>query len=133
MSFSKYKVVKYIKRVLLCECGAFINGDTFKDYIETKFNPSTPTIGHAKCGLVFNFVEGDIPKRYSSKKELKSLALKFAEINKFEYAITEIFLLEVDRLKSHGTMSDVEILRRASDNIARECSLWTGRRISRSR
>lgn len=131
--FLKIRWWKYIKRVVLCECGDFVNGDTFKDYIETKFNPSTPTIGHAKCGLVFNFVEGDIPRRYSSKKELKSLALKFADMNKFEYCITEIFLLEVDRLKSRGTMSDVEILIRASDNVAEKCSLWIGRRILRSR
>jgi len=45
------------------------------------------------------------------------LALKFAEKNKFEYAVTEAFLLEVDRLKSLGTMSDVEILMDASENI----------------
>ena len=81
--------------------------------------------------MVFNFVDGDLPKRYSSKKELKSLALKFAEINKFKYEVTEVFLLEVDRLKSHGTMSDAEILIRASENTIKEPSLRFGRRTFR--
>ncbi|HII06775.1 MAG TPA: hypothetical protein HA349_05550 [Methanotrichaceae archaeon] len=117
----------------MCECGEFVDGDTFKDYIETKVNPSTPTIGHTRCGLVFNFFDGELPKRYSSKKELKSLALKFAEKNKFEYGITEIFLLEVDRLKSQGTKSDMEILIKASENVVGDWSLRFGRRISRTR
>jgi hypothetical protein len=118
---------------VLCECGEFVDGDTFKDYIETKVNPSTPTIGHTRCGLVFNFVDDELPKRYSSKKELKSLALKFAEKNKFEYGVTEIFLLEVDRLKSLGTMSDVDILIKASKYVVEGWSLRFGRRMSRTR
>lgn len=89
-------------------------------------------MGHNKCGLIFNFFEGDPPKRYSSKKELKSLALKFAEMNKFEYGFTEVFLLEVDRLKSQGTMSDVEILIRASDDLIEGSSQGFPRRIFRS-
>ena|GEM_PF-3411480 len=59
--------------------------------------------------------------------------MKFAEKNKFEYAVTEIFLLEVDRLKSLGTMSDMEILIKASENVVEEWSLRFGRRISRTR
>jgi len=101
--------------MILCECGEFIDGNTFKDYIETSINPSTPTVGHVKCGLIFDFIDGEMPKRYSSRTELKSLALKFAEKNRLDDEITGKFLLEVDRLKSKGTMSDIEILMAASD------------------
>ena len=105
-------------RIMLCEeCGEFIDGDTFKDYIKTSANPSTPTIGHTKCGHVFNFVDGEAPKRYSSKKELKSIALKFAEKNRFDSEVIGKFLLEVDRLKSKGRMSDVDILMEASKSF----------------
>ena len=90
---------------ILCECGEFINGSTFKDYIETSSNPSTSTVGHRRCGLIFNFVDGDLPKRYSSKKELKSIAIHLAEIEKLEYKDTEKLLIEVDRLKSLGKLS----------------------------
>lgn len=102
--------VDEIRHMILCECGEFIDGCTFKDYIETTANPSTPTSGHAKCGLIFNFIDDGPPKRYSSKIELKSLALKFAEKNKFNYDIIGKFLLEVDRLKSDGSKPDMEIL-----------------------
>ena len=104
-----------IKRMILCECGEFIDGSTFKDYIKTSINPSTPTVGHARCGLIFDFIDGEMPKRYSSRTELKSLALKFAEKNRLDDEITGKFLLEVDRLKSKGTMSDIDILMVASD------------------
>ena len=87
-----------------------MDGDTFKDYIKTSANPSTPTIGHKKCGHVFNFIDGRMPKLYSSKKELKSIALKFAEKHKFSYEDIERLLIEVDRLKSSGNLSDGEIL-----------------------
>jgi len=105
---------------MLCGgCGEIIDGGTFKDYIKTSIGPSTPTIGHAKCGHIFNFIDGEAPKRYSSKKELKSLALKFAEKNQFDPEILGKFLLEVDRLKSKGTMTDVEILMEASKSFIR--------------
>jgi len=58
-----------------------------------------------------------MPKSYSSRKELKSLALKFAEKNKLNDEIMGKFLLEVDRLKSKGTMSDIEILMAAFDTL----------------
>jgi len=104
-----------IMRIILCqECGEFVGGETFKDYIKTSANPSTPTIGHSKCGHVFNFVDCEVPKRYSSKKELKSLAVKFAEMNRLGSEAMGDFLLEVDRLKSGGRMTDVEILMEAS-------------------
>lgn len=32
--------------VMLCECGEFIKGNVFRDYIRTSANPSTSTIGH---------------------------------------------------------------------------------------
>ena len=51
-----------------------------------------------------------MPKRYSSRKELKSLAMKFAEKNDLESLTLEKFLLEVDRLKSSGNYSDCDIL-----------------------
>lgn len=101
--------------MILCECGEFIEGSTFKDYIETSTNPSTPTVGHAGCGLIFDFIDGEMPKSYSSRTELKSLALKFAEKNRLDDETTGKFLLEVDRLKSRGTMSDIEILMAALD------------------
>ncbi len=51
-----------------------------------------------------------MPKKYSSRKELKSLAVRFAEKNKMESEAVEKFLLEVDRLKSSGNKSDYDIL-----------------------
>jgi hypothetical protein len=57
--------------MILCECGEFIEGETFKDYIQTSANPSTSTIGHKKCGLIFNFFDNKMPKRYSSRKPLR--------------------------------------------------------------
>jgi hypothetical protein len=103
----------HIRQMILCECGEFIDGGTFRDYIETTSNPSTPTIGHRKCGLIFNFIDDDIPKRYSSKEELKSIALKFIEKNKMDDEDVGRFLLEVDRLKCKGIYSDNEILARS--------------------
>lgn len=110
--------------MILCECGEFVEGDTFKDYIKTSFNPSTPTIGHAKCGIIFDFIDGEIPKKYSSKKELKRLAMRFAEKNKMDQESSGRFLLEVDRLKSQGKMSDVEILMAASRNFTRSKAIF---------
>lgn len=103
--------------MILCECGEFVDRCTFKDYIETSSNPSTPTIGHIGCGLIFNFVDGSLPKRYSSKKELKTIAMRFAEINCFTLQAIDKFLIEVDRLKSTGKLSDMDILIRASETI----------------
>lgn len=59
--------------MILCECGEFISKCTFKDYIKTYINPSTSTIGHQKCGLLFDFFKRDKSKKYSSRKELKNL------------------------------------------------------------
>jgi hypothetical protein len=96
--------------IFVCECGKLVRDDTFKVYINTSRNPSTRTIGHSNCGLVFNFVDGNWPKKYSSKKELKILAAVFAENNKIYSEQIGRFLLEVDRLKSHGKFSDDQIL-----------------------
>jgi hypothetical protein len=101
--------------MILCECGEFINRCTFRDYIETSSNPSTPTFGHINCGLIFNFVDGTLPKRYSSKKELKSIAMRFAEMNTFDCHDLDRFLIEVDRLKSKGNLSDMDIILQASE------------------
>lgn len=84
--------------------------NTFKAYTKTSANPSTRTIGHRKCGIIFNFIDSNIPKKYSSRKELKILAAKFADKNELLMENTEKFLLEVDRLKSRGQFSDAEIL-----------------------
>ena len=84
--------------------------NTFKDYTKTSANPSTRTIGHQKCGIIFNFIDGKSPKKYSSRKELKILAAKFADKNELLKENIEKFLLEVDRLKSRGQLSDAEIL-----------------------
>jgi hypothetical protein len=96
--------------MLLCECGEIIDGYTFRDYIQTSANPSTPTIGHQKCGYIFNFIDGKMPKRYSSKIELKGIAMKFAEKNKMSVDTIERMLIQIDRMKSTGTLSDGEIL-----------------------
>lgn len=100
--------------MFVCECGKLVKEklreDTFKDYIKTSLNPSTRTIGHKNCGLIFNFVDGNWPKKYSSKKELKILAAAFAESNILPPEKAARFLLEVDRLKSCGKLSDDKIL-----------------------
>src|SRR3990170_1669585 len=99
--------------MILCECGEFIDGDIFRDYIKTSACPSSSTIGHEKCGRVFNFIDEKMPRKYSSRIELKSLALRFADKNNFEQETIGSFLVEVDRLKSNGTLSDCEILIKA--------------------
>jgi len=96
--------------LILCECGEFIEGNTFRDYIKTSANPSTPTIGHCKCGLIFDFIDDKVPKKYSSKKELKSLAIKFIDKKNLDQRVLEKFLIEVDRLKSLGKLSDYDLL-----------------------
>jgi hypothetical protein len=102
--------------MLLCECGEFIDCAIFKDYMKTSLNPSTRTIGHKNCGLIFNFVDDKRPKRYSSRKELKILAAKFAQKNlPVEY--TAKFLLEVEVFKSQGRLQDVEILMNAYHEV----------------
>lgn len=106
-----------IRGFILCECGKFIKGSTFRDYIKTSSNPSTPTIGHDECGYIFNFIDGNIPKKYSSKKELKKIAMNFAKINKLDDITIGEFLLEIDRLKSSEKMSDAQILIKAIYNI----------------
>lgn len=107
--------------MFVCECGKLVKGklreDTFNDYIETSQNPSTRTIGHRNCGLIFNFVDGDWPKKYSSRKELKILAATFAENNKLHSGKIGRFLLEVDRFKSQGKFSDDQILLYAYQNV----------------
>jgi hypothetical protein len=94
-----------------------LRDDTFKDYIHTSRNPSTRTIGHRNCGLIFNFVDGEWPKKYSSRKELKFLAAKFVECNKLSPDKIARFFLEVDRLKSSGKLSDDKILVYAYQNV----------------
>ena len=99
--------------MLLCECGEFIernHSEIFRDYIHTSINPSTSTIGHKKCGFIFDFIDNEIPRKYSSKKELKSLAMRYADKCDLEQKDVEKYLVEVDRLKSIGNMSDNEIL-----------------------
>jgi len=100
--------------MFVCECGKLVKekrrGEIFVDYICTSQNPSTRTIGHRDCGLILNFVDGNWSKKYSSRKELKTLAANFAEINKFSSEDTGKFMLEVDKLKSHGKFSDEKIL-----------------------
>jgi len=102
--------------MIICECGEIIEGNTFKDYIKTSANPSTPTIGHKKCGHIFNFIDQKQSKKYSSRIELKSLALKYANKNKFDDEKIERFLVQVDKLKSNGNLSDSEILIKAFNN-----------------
>lgn len=93
------------------------NGNTFRDFIKTSAGPSTSTIGHEKCGHIFNFIDDKMPKKYSSRKELKVLAMRFADRNKLEGVDAERLLLEVDRLKSSGNLSDREILSAAYSKV----------------
>jgi hypothetical protein len=104
--------------MILCECGDIVDVDTFKDYIKTSISPSTPTIGHTKCGLIFDFIDGMVPKRYSSRVKLKNMAMKFAEKKNLDDEAIEILLLEVDRLKSEGRHSDGWILITAFKKVA---------------
>jgi hypothetical protein len=99
-----------LKKTILCECGDFVEGHTFKDYIPTSIGPSTPTFGHTGCGLIFDLVDGELPKRFSSRVQLKGIAMRFAEMNKMGDELVGLFLLEVDRLKSRGNLSDIDIL-----------------------
>ncbi len=99
-----------MKRTILCECGEFVQGHTFKDYIPTTIGPSTCTFGHSGCGLIFNLVDGNLPKSFSTRIQLKGIAMRFAEMNKMEDESVGLFLLEVDRLKSQGNICDIDIL-----------------------
>lgn len=96
--------------IILCECGELVEENTFNVYIKTSANPSTRTIGHRKCGIIFNFIDDESPKKYSSRNELKILAAKFANKNELLRENVGKFLLEVDRLKSSGRLSDSEII-----------------------
>jgi hypothetical protein len=58
-----------------------------------------------------------MPKKYSSRKELKVLAMRFAQKNKLEGKAVEKFLLEVERLKSGGYLSDYDILVKAFEKL----------------
>jgi hypothetical protein len=106
-------------KTLICECGEIIKSGTFRDYIRTSAGPSTSTIGHNKCGHIFNFIDDKMPKKYSSRKELKVLAMKFVEKNNMEYEAIGRFLVEVDRLKSCGTLSDSKILIKAFRKVVK--------------
>jgi hypothetical protein len=107
-----------VSKTIICECGEIIEGCTFRDYIRTSANPSTPTIGHKKCGLIFNFIDEKISKKYSSRRELKIHAMRFVE-KKLDYVNIERFLLEVDRLKSYGNLTDRDILITAFQKIVK--------------
>jgi hypothetical protein len=67
--------------------------------------------------LLLNLVDQGLPKRYSSRKELKTLAMNFSKKLNLDNRATELFLLEVDRLKSKGILSDGEIIARAHKKI----------------
>ena len=43
--------------------------------------------------------------------------MRFAEMNKMEEEVVGLFLLEVDRLKSRGTICDIDILIAAHKTI----------------
>ena len=66
---------------------------------------------------IFNFIDGIHTKQYSSKRELKTLAVKYAEKHKMNWNEIEYLLIEVDRLKSSGNLSDMEILNAAFKKI----------------
>ncbi len=106
--------------MILCECGEFVKKSVFKEYIPSTVNPSTRTIGHEKCGMIFNFFDDRVSKKYSSRKELKILAGRFAEQNNMDEEMTGRFLLEVDRLKSCGNMFDHRIILEACKKLSQD-------------
>lgn len=110
--------------MILCECGKFVDGCTFKDYLKTTANPSTSTIGHSECGFIFNFIDAQLPKRYSSKIELKSIGMEFAKRVNISHEEIGPFLLELDRIKSKGNLSDIEILKIAYRNYVMKRSRY---------
>ncbi len=112
-----------MKRAILCECGEFVQGHTFKDYIPTTIGPSTPTFGHSGCGLIFDLINGELPKSFSSRVQLKSIAMRFAEMNRMDDESVGLFLLEVDRLKSQGNICDIDILIEAHKTIQERMDL----------
>ena len=57
------------------------------------------------------------PRGIRQKKELKVLAIHLAEMEKLEYRDTEKLLMEVDRLKSAGKLTEGEILNKAYKNL----------------
>jgi hypothetical protein len=83
-----------MKRTILYECGEFVQGHTFKDYIPTTIGPSTSTFGHCGCGLIFNLVDGNLPKSFSTRIQLKGIAMRFAEMNKIGAESVGLFLLD---------------------------------------
>jgi hypothetical protein len=104
--------------MIICECGEIITERCiFRDYIKTSANPSTPTIGHKKCGCIFNFIDDKMSKKNLSKKDLKGLAMRLAEKNNLDSGSVERFLIEVDRLKSGGNLSDRDILIKALNKL----------------
>lgn len=109
----------------LCECDDFIEGNTFRDYIKNSANPSTPTIGHCKCGVIFDFIDSKKQKKYSARKELKSLAMRFAEKHKLENKEIARFLVKVGRFKSLGKLTDSEILKIVFENQYRSLNVVT--------
>jgi len=88
-----------LKRTILCERGEFVQSQTFKDFILTSFGPSIPTFGHSGCDLIFDLVDGELPKRFSTRIQLKNIAMRFAEMMTMEDEFVCLFLLEVDLLK----------------------------------
>jgi hypothetical protein len=58
-----------------------------------------------------------MPKKYSSKKELKIIAMKFSKKINLDTHFTGILLLEVDRLKSTSNLSDGEIILKAYNTL----------------
>lgn len=69
---------------------------------------------------MINFVDEKRPKRYSSRKELKMLACKFAQKN-LPVENTAQFLLAVERFKSQGRLQDLEILMNAYHEVLKKC------------
>lgn len=103
--------------MIICDCGEIIKGGTFRDYLKTSAGPSTSTIGHKKCGFIFNFIDDKKPKKYSSRKELKNIAMSFCEKNNLEPKEIERFLIDVNRLKSSGNLPDGDILIKAFEKL----------------
>ncbi|WP_406661858.1 hypothetical protein V7O66_04900 [Methanolobus sp. ZRKC3] len=63
------------------------------------------------------FFDDTVSKKYSSRKELKVLAGRFAEKNNMGPEVIGRFLLEVDKLKSCGNLLDHKIILEAYKRV----------------
>jgi hypothetical protein len=65
-------------------------------------------------------VDGTPVKRYSTKNDLKVLAMKFSKIKGLDEMATERFMVYVTTIKTNRNLPDVEVLQTAMDRLKDE-------------